>query len=294
MTTLRWAALLLAIAPGAVFSIEEAVTLEGQVVCSECWGEQDRHEVPYGNKFDLECAETCANSGKPRALAVREGAAFVLYRLAPGGVDAGPKPFLDLVPHRARVTGVLREVDGQRSITVKTIEKLVAQNPTPAPSGPVDLELRTLTGVAQQLAALRGQIVVLNFWSTTCVPCVKEMPLLARIQRDFAALGVQVVGAATDPADRQAAVARLVQQRKASYLQWVGATLEQMDQLGLGAAIPATAIIGRDGRIVRRLIGALEEKPLRHEIEALLAEEAKDRPGPSARVRAEGASSVPS
>ena len=62
----------------------------------------------------------------------------------------------------------------------------------------VDLALKDLFGVEQKLSGYRGKIVVLNFWATWCVPCRQEMPDLAAIQNEYAALGVQVVGAAAD------------------------------------------------------------------------------------------------
>src|SRR5205085_2555439 len=63
-----------------------------------------------------------------------------------------------------------------------------------------ELALKDLFGVEQRLSTFRGRIVVLNFWATYCVPCRKEMPDLAAIQNQFAALGVQVIGAAADSA----------------------------------------------------------------------------------------------
>src|SRR5215475_11429187 len=61
-----------------------------------------------------------------------------------------------------------------------------------------ELALKDISGVEQKLSALRGRIVVLNFWATYCGPCVKEVPDLVAIQNQYAAHGVQVVGASLD------------------------------------------------------------------------------------------------
>ncbi len=49
-----------------------------------------------------------------------------------------------------------------------------------------------------ELSAYLGRPLVLNFWATWCPPCVREMPLLDRFQREHAASGWQVVGLAVD------------------------------------------------------------------------------------------------
>lgn len=51
------------------------------------------------------------------------------------------------------------------------------------------------------LATFRGRPLVLNFWATWCPPCIEEMPMLDRFQREHRAAGWQVVGLAVDSAE---------------------------------------------------------------------------------------------
>jgi len=60
----------------------------------------------------------------------------------------------------------------------------------------------TLDGKAFDLAALKGEVVVVNLWATWCGPCREEMPLLDGFAKKYAARGVVVLGLdENDPAD---------------------------------------------------------------------------------------------
>ena len=62
-------------------------------------------------------------------------------------------------------------------------------------SGPaVDFSLPSRGGQPVSLSALRGQVVLINFWATWCGPCRKEMPLLEQIQKKYAPLGFTMLG----------------------------------------------------------------------------------------------------
>jgi peroxiredoxin len=44
-----------------------------------------------------------------------------------------------------------------------------------------DFTLKTRDGTSWQLSAQRGKVVVMNFWSVTCLPCIEELPSLERL-----------------------------------------------------------------------------------------------------------------
>jgi peroxiredoxin len=58
--------------------------------------------------------------------------------------------------------------------------------------------LPSLAGGETDLAALRGRIVVVNFWATWCPPCVSEMPSLDRLHRVLGPEGLAVLAVSTD------------------------------------------------------------------------------------------------
>lgn len=55
-----------------------------------------------------------------------------------------------------------------------------------------------LAGQQQSLGQWQNKLLILNFWATWCAPCKEEMPLLAELQTEFAAKGIQIVGIAVD------------------------------------------------------------------------------------------------
>jgi len=131
---------------------------------------------------------------------------------------------------------------------------------------PEALTLKDLKDQQQSLSQYRGNIVVLNFWATWCVPCREEMPLLIGLQKRYEAQGIVVIGASADERRTQKAIPSFVRKQKISFPIWIGATTSEMQRLGLGEALPATAIIDRDGQIVGRILGPVEKDDLQNHI----------------------------
>lgn len=265
----------------AIFSIAAAqkgvATLEGQVVCCEdCWAEADRTKVEFGTAEDLLKAKSCVEGGDPTLLAVREGDKFNLYQLKEGRFRLKGKNWLEYVGQRVRITGaVLKKKEEGSALRVDTLEVLeasLAEREAARVLGQeVELALKDPFGTEQRLSALRGRVVVLNFWATYCVPCRTEMPDLAAIQNEYAAFGVQVIGASTDAPNDRAQVLQFVKETRINFPVWLGATTADMMRFGLGAALPGTVIIGRDGRLVRIISGIVNQADLKKQIDALLA-----------------------
>lgn len=68
--------------------------------------------------------------------------------------------------------------------------ELTDVEPRPAP----ELRLPDLSGGMQDLEALRGEIVVLNFWASWCIPCMEEMPSLQRLADQMHGERFRVIG----------------------------------------------------------------------------------------------------
>ncbi len=285
-----------------------AVKLEGQVVCcADCWAKADRAKVEYGTAEDLLRAKSCVEGGDPTLIAVRDGDRFTLHQLEQGKFRLPGKNWLEFVGKRVAVTGTLQKKKGASVFRVDTFEVIAAsqaeREAANVVGSEVELALKDPFGTEQRLSALKGRIVVLNFWATYCVPCRKEMPDLAAIQNEYAALGVQVVGASADEAGERAKVLQFVKETKINFPIWTGATTADMLRFGLGGALPGTVIIGRDGRVAKVISGVVNGADLKKQIDAMLAnaektaakERKKEREETaSAKQKSSEASTVPS
>lgn len=287
---------------------QKNLTLEGQVVCcADCWAEADRTKVEYGTAENLLKAKSCVEGGDPTLLAVREGDTFKLYQLGQGRFKLSGKNWLEFVGKRVKVTGELRKKDDADVIRVDALEvtgrSLAEQEAANAIRREIELVLKDLSGTEQRLSSLRGRIVVLNFWATYCIPCRKEMPDLAAIQNEYAALGVQVIGASADEEESRTEVLKFVKETRINFPIWIGANASDMVRFGLGGALPGTVIIGKDGKIARVISGVINPSDVKKQLELMIATSAVEttrepihRPAQVATARkSSGAvSSVPS
>lgn len=294
---------ILALLPLAKAQSAGAAKLEGQVVCcADCWAKADRKTTPYGTRADLEAAKECVGNGDPTLLAVANNEGdFTFYQLELGKYKRMGKNWLDYIGKRIEVTGTTGKKKDTPYIKVDSLSVLAEPIAATEKEANVigtqaELALKDLFGIEQRLSAYRGRIVVLNFWATYCVPCKKEMPDLAAVQNQYAALGAQVIGAAADTADDKQKVMQFIKDTKLNFPVWLGASAEDMARFGLGSALPGTVIIGRDGKIVATFKGIIKLSDLKKQLDQLLAAAEKESKGQTAVAnnKPSKASSVPS
>lgn len=119
-----------------------------------------------------------------------------------------------------------------------------------------DLAVRLLAGERDvRLSDFRGRVVLLNFWATWCVPCLKELPDLDLLQQRYGALGLQVIAVSDEsPEVLRAFESRLPLEVAVAYLPGGTALAPVYDQ---GIAFrPVSYLIDRDGVLRRVEVGA--------------------------------------
>jgi thiol-disulfide isomerase/thioredoxin len=134
--------------------------------------------------------------------------------------------------------------------------------PPQAAAGLWALRFDKPTGGQLTLAGFRGRPLLLNFWATWCPPCVSELPLLDRFQREHASSGWQVAGLAVD---NLAPVNDFLDKRPVGYVIGLAGAggIELARNLGnSGGALPFTVVFDRDARIVQRKLGVITESDL--------------------------------
>ncbi len=142
------------------------------------------------------------------------------------------------------------------------------QTPPPEPlEFPFDLldpprplpELRFVDGEGRPLtiADFRGKVILLNIWATWCIPCLREMPTLDRLQAKLGGPRFEVVVLSIDIGGIPV-VEKFYRALKLDSLGiYVDKTLRVKRDLGI-VGIPTTLLIDRQGREIGRLAGPAE------------------------------------
>ena len=157
-----------------------------------------------------------------------------------------------------------KAVDLQDALDEQAAAPLVPAGATAAKVGSPapDVRLDYLDGGSQQLSELRGTPVVLNFWASTCAPCLTEMPALQEFSdahRPGAdgtnpAGAVRVVGVAV--ADPEAAARKMVERTGVQYRNAADPRAEVFRVFG-GTSLPRTVVVDADGVVRDVHSGAL-------------------------------------
>ncbi len=143
---------------------------------------------------------------------------------------------------------------------------LLASRPTPAPA----VTLTNTAGEVKSLAALRGRPVLLSFWSTTCAPCVAEMPALIALHRRHAGRGLTTFAVAMRH-DRPDMVLDFARTRGLPFDVVLDFNGEIARDFGDPRVTPTKYLIDAQGRIVRVYVGRTDFEDLERRIAAELA-----------------------
>ncbi len=116
-----------------------------------------------------------------------------------------------------------------------------------------DFTLESLDGHNVRLSDLRGKAVLLNFWATWCGPCKIETPWFVELQNQYGSQGLQVIGVAMDDSSKDD-IAKFAKDMGMNYPVLLGKEAVG-DAYGGVPALPETFFIGRDGKIVGKIMG---------------------------------------
>jgi peroxiredoxin len=144
-----------------------------------------------------------------------------------------------------------------------TYQALNAPQPAPAVS------YTLLDGSMRSTEQLRGKVVLVNFWATSCTTCVHEMPQIVATHEKFKQRGFDTLAVAMSY-DPPAYVANFAETRKLPFGVAIDNTGEIAKRFDNVRGTPTTFVINKRGEIVKRYVGEPDFAALHRLIESLL------------------------
>jgi thiol-disulfide isomerase/thioredoxin len=136
----------------------------------------------------------------------------------------------------------------QSDADAKLISLYFAEDPEIIPP----FAARDLSGELVSTAALKGKVVIVNFWATWCGPCRQEIPEMIALQSQYKDT-LQIIGVSEDEAP-PAQVAKFVQKAGINYPVIMSTDALEKEYGGI-AALPTSFLVNRDGRVVQKDVG---------------------------------------
>lgn len=139
----------------------------------------------------------------------------------------------------------------------------------PAKQAP-EVTFSTLTGKQVTTSELRGKVVLVKFWATSCVTCVAQMPGNIENYNAYKDKGFDVIAVAMqyDPANY---VVNFVETRKIPFTVALDSRGTVAKAFGDVKLTPTAFLIGKDGQIIKRYVGDYDKSEFRATLEKALA-----------------------
>lgn len=133
-----------------------------------------------------------------------------------------------------------------------------------------EVSFSVITGEQLSVQDLRGKVVMVNFWATSCAACIREMPSMVQTYNKYKEQGLEFVAVAMhyDPPNY---VLNYAQTRKLPFkvaLDPQGAVAKAFDDVQL---TPTTYVIDKEGRVIKRYVGEPDFAVLHRLLEKALA-----------------------
>jgi thiol-disulfide isomerase/thioredoxin len=131
------------------------------------------------------------------------------------------------------------------------------------------VQFTTLTGQALGPSQYLGKPLLVNFWASTCPPCLKEMPVLQNAHTRYSGQGLQLVAVAM-PYDMPSAAVELQHKEGWTFTVAIDPKSEAVTAFGGVKATPSTFLLNAQGKVVWRFVGELDAATLDKAIRQVL------------------------
>jgi thiol-disulfide isomerase/thioredoxin len=179
-------------------------------------------------------------------------------QVARARTSAFPAPVIDQPGRRATALGLgvgAIAAVGLGGSAVWAFRHLPALRPLGTGRPAPDFTLPRADGVGGSisLGALRGRVVVLDFWATWCPPCLAMLPTLHQLHAEWSARGVTFIGVNSDGDISAADLQAFLRQHGVPYP--IVADDGQVGSLYKVRALPQLVVVGRDGSVTKTFLG---------------------------------------
>ncbi|GGP25774.1 TlpA family protein disulfide reductase [Silvimonas amylolytica] len=151
------------------------------------------------------------------------------------------------------------------AVALITLFLMTSNSRKPAPQ----VSYTTLQGQTGSTASLKGNVVLVNFWATTCPGCVEEMGNLAKLQDQYGKQGYKTLSVAMDY-DPAVYINNFVKQQRMPFIivhDISGSVARSFDNVEL---TPTSFLIDKNGNIVKKYVGSINEQDVEKEIRKLM------------------------
>jgi thiol-disulfide isomerase/thioredoxin len=155
-----------------------------------------------------------------------------------------------------------------------------------APRGktPRDPQIIDAQGYQKLVQRYRGKPLLINFWATWCEPCRDEYPLLNELAKEYAPMGLRVVGVDSDQDGDLILMRRFIARYKPVFPNYRKKPGKPEEEAGFNQAVlpewrgelPATFLYDKDGRLIGHFFGARDRETYEAVIRKLLGSDGSD------------------
>ena len=178
------------------------------------------------------------------------------------------------------LAGVVALVAAVHFIDVKlaNTQKASAAPPSPMSEVKSDVSFKDLDGKEVNIADMRGKVLLVDFWETTCEPCKIEIPWLIELQQKYESKGLTILGVAMDTDGKSVVAPWVAKQRfdvngtklPIDYPILIGNDKAAQSLAPDLVGYPTSVLISRDGKIVKTTLGLVSFDEIENDIKKQL------------------------
>ncbi len=139
------------------------------------------------------------------------------------------------------------------------LQQIEAMLDAPGGGEVLDISFTDINGDKVDLAAMKGKVVLVDFWATWCPPCLEEFPNMLKMYSEYHDEGLEIVGISLD--EDVAGAKRFVEVNKIPWLMQIeGKSLEEnkFSKKYNIPYLPSIFVIGKDGKIAASFLSGAE------------------------------------